>query len=126
MCEQFVSQHLQLRGAGCQRFAGGELSPARSGSCGHCCSPHHEDVRSGMKRRGRNNPGSGVMKYQLCVGRDGRAQRYLRKGWNLLPWEIPKAHGEKGVCAKGGAGGTKCLGLGFFVLLLHLFLFLLI
>lgn len=52
MCEQVVSQHLQLSGAGCQRFALGELSPARSGSFGHCSSSHPEDIRSGMKKRG--------------------------------------------------------------------------
>lgn len=55
-----------------------------------------------------------------------QGHRYLRKGWEPLPWEIPKAHGEKGVCAKGGAEGRKYLGLGFFVLLFHLTLFLLI
>lgn len=129
MCEQFVSQHLQLRGAGCQRFAGGNW--AQPGLRVVVTAAHPIMRMSGQGWRGeagnsRNNPGSGVMKYQLCVGRDGKAQRYLRKGWDLLPWEIPKAHGGKGVCAKGGAGGTKCLGLGFFVLLLHLTLFLLI
>lgn len=63
-------------------FACRELSPARSGGFGHCSSSHCEDVRSGMKRReagnSRNNPGSGVIQYQLCVGRDGQALRRSR------------------------------------------------
>lgn len=69
---------------------------------------------------------------QLCVGRDCRGLR--RSGDTKVPEEgletpsmgEPRAQGEKGVCAKGGAGGRKSLDIGFFVLLLHLALFLLI